>query len=104
MNRRSWLQEPLWRWLRSHGPATPRAVCRAFKIKRYSASKCLQKLMAKGCVTRVGYGSKLTYTATAVKPEDMRGTAVNSVRTMQRYAEARRAPRGNTYRVTRLNY
>lgn len=79
-------------------------MCKAFKVKRYSISKCLQKLQVKGCVTRTGYAAKLLYTATTIKPEDMRGTAVNSVRTMQRYAQARRTPRGNSYRVRQLNY
>jgi hypothetical protein len=67
----------------------PQAVSIEFEISRLAAGTALRRLRKKGCVTVTGATNSIRYTATDVKPEDMRGTAPNTVAALLHYCRKR---------------
>lgn len=96
MKRRKWrvrgrsLEERVWYWLRRQEGAVKLAdVCSAFDLNRRAASSCCRRLVAKGSAVRHGNTVNVTYQPTDICPDDMRGTAINTLRVLQRYSKAK---------------
>lgn len=80
----STLHERVWNWLRRRERTNADEVRRAFRVSRFAASRALRKLLKKGCAKRSGGGRYTWYVATKVKPDDLRGTAEGTLRTLAR--------------------
>ena len=79
----------MWFWLRRNPQSRPKDVMVHFGIDKPSASHCLRRLVWKGSATSTGKTHAIKYVATEVRPEDMRGTALNTLRVLQKYTAAR---------------
>jgi hypothetical protein len=74
-----------------------RDVAVAFEVDRTVAGCALRRLCKKGSATVEGATVNIRYTATDIKPEDMRGLAPGSVGAFTKAAQARRNPNKRRY-------
>ena len=81
------LEERVWRYLRRiNAPLAPREVARALRITLPAASHALRRLRDKKAAKPSGGMTHRTfYIATAVAPEDMRGTAPGTIRNLLKH-------------------
>lgn len=74
-------------WLRGRKEPSTRAQAVArFKIKPAAASHALRRLVWRGSAKRIGSGKFSTYIATSLRPVDLRGTAVGSLKALTKYS------------------
>lgn len=84
------LEDRVWYWLGKNPGARPKDVMAHFEIKKAAASHCLRRLTWKGSATVVGKTHAVRYTATSQRPDDLRGTSINTLLTLQKHTVARR--------------
>lgn len=87
------LEERIWNWLHKRDECRLREVMDKFDIDRFSASNCMIRLVNKGSVKRTGRTHSVRYRALGRPPLDMRGTSINTLRTLQKYTCAKKGSR-----------
>lgn len=85
------LEERVWHWLRRQNDAVRLShVMAEFSVGHASASNCLRRLVHKHSAVRLGRTVSVHFKALPNKPEDMRGTSVNTLHALQMHSAARR--------------
>jgi len=80
--------ERIWRWLRKHPAAAPREVAVALTLHPKLASLALCTLRRRGSAKCTGRTNAVRYTATNLRPSDLRGTAPSTLRNMKQHQAA----------------
>ena len=81
-NRVFW-QNRVYRYIELHGPVARTFIARDFKVSENAATCVLKRLVKKGAIVRLGTAKQSQYVVAGRIPEDMRGTAVNSLEALR---------------------
>jgi len=84
------LEERVWLWMfRQPGPVKLATVREQFNLDKPAASHVMRRLTWKKSAVRTGVTHTVQYTPTGVRPDDMRGTALATLRILQQHTKAR---------------